>query len=53
MHYRLLGYKSHFSDYRPLEVSLGVTLGDGHHLKTVGHGPGTRVCHPSAGNAVR
>ena len=29
--------KSQFGDYRPLEVPLGVTLGDGHHLKAMGH----------------
>ena len=29
---------SQFSDYRPLAVSLGITLGDGHHLKAVGRG---------------
>ena len=30
--------RSQFSDYRPLEIPLGVTLGDGHHLKAVGCG---------------
>ena len=45
--------QSQFSGCRPLEVPLGVTLGDGHHLKAVGHGSGTRVYHPSAGNTVR
>ena len=29
--------RSQFSDYRLLEIPLGVTLGDGHHLKAVGH----------------
>ena len=30
--------RSQFSDYSPLEIPLGVTLGDGHHLKAVGRG---------------
>ena len=30
--------RSQFSDYRPLDIPLGVTLGDGHHLKAVGRG---------------
>ena len=41
--------RSQFSDYRPLDIPLGVTLGDGHHLKAVGRGSVSLVVETPSG----
>ena len=45
--------RSQFSDYRPLDIPLGVTLGDGHHLKSVGHRSVTLVVETPSGKGKK